>query len=345
MISRIGSQGTRLYTYDKQGSLVEERNGDECKWYHYDSLNRQQEVIRADGTFQRNCYDAEGLRAEMEENGRLCRFIFHRGEIISEEAGSESGGYLSSRYIRGNGVEYLEQDGTAYSFQKDEQGSTVFLLNREKEICGSYAYDGFGNLRKNAGPGKHGNRILYTGQQYDGWSEQYYLRARYYSPAIGRFTQEDVCRGDGLNLYAYCANNPVTYYDPSGYVCESVGFNKDGISEGILWGSWDDYEKVIVNDQEYAAVGGRLYSHHAVDRMQPSGMRCSSNAVGGPVGASRIMDVSQTDYGRGVAPQYVENVIGSTKPMLQDNGNLIYDAGGLNVVTNSEGSVVTIMTK
>ena len=124
---------------------------------------------------------------------------------------------MSSRYIRGNGVEYLEQDGTAYSFQKDEQGSTVFLLDREKEIAGFYAYDGFGNLRKNAGFGKHGNRILYAGQQYDGWSEQYYLRARYYNPKLGRFMQEDPYRGDGLNLYAYCANNPVTYYDPSGY--------------------------------------------------------------------------------------------------------------------------------
>jgi|GEM_PF-5736163 len=29
--------------------------------------------------------------------------------------------------------------------------------------------------------------------------------------------QEDIYRGDGLNLYAYCANNPVMYYDPSGY--------------------------------------------------------------------------------------------------------------------------------
>jgi predicted double-glycine peptidase len=28
--------------------------------------------------------------------------------------------------------------------------------------------------------------------------------------------QEDAYRGDGLNLYAYCANNPVMYYDPSG---------------------------------------------------------------------------------------------------------------------------------
>ena len=114
-----------------------EKSG-ETRHYQYDNLNRQQEILKADGTFQRNRYDAEDLRAEMEENGRLCRFIFHRGEIISEEIGIESGGCLSSRYIRGNGVEYLEQDGTAYSFQKDEQGSTVFLLDWEKEIAGLY---------------------------------------------------------------------------------------------------------------------------------------------------------------------------------------------------------------
>jgi len=53
---------------------------------------------------------------------------------------------------------------------------------------------------------------MYTGQQYDQEMGQYYLRARYYNPVEGRFTQEDVYRGDGLNLYAYCKNNPVTYY-------------------------------------------------------------------------------------------------------------------------------------
>ena len=37
--------------------------------------------------------------------------------------------------------------------------------------------------------------------------------------------QEDVYQGDGLNLYAYCANNPVIYYDPSGYVLSQADLN------------------------------------------------------------------------------------------------------------------------
>ena len=50
----------------------------------------------------------------------------------------------------------------------------------------------------------------------------YYNVTRYYDPNIGRFiSAADISYFDpesigGLNLYAYCGNNPVMYVDPSG---------------------------------------------------------------------------------------------------------------------------------
>lgn len=52
------------------------------------------------------------------------------------------------------------------------------------------------------------------------------MRARNYNPQIARFTQEDMYRGDGLNLYAYCANNAVVYIDPSGYATRKLGYDR-----------------------------------------------------------------------------------------------------------------------
>ena len=111
---------------------------------------------------------------------------------------------------------------------QDEAGSTLFLLDKDHEIQKTYRYDAFGIiLKETGGDGELSNRLTYTGQMLDCATGQYYLRARFYHPEIGRFMQEDVYRGDGLNLYAYCANNPVMYYDPSGYVriCTNIKTN------------------------------------------------------------------------------------------------------------------------
>ena len=51
-----------------------------------------------------------------------------------------------------------------------------------------------------------------------------YLNSRYYDSTVGRFLSPDSLDYldpetiGGLNLYAYCYNNPVNYYDPSGHI-------------------------------------------------------------------------------------------------------------------------------
>ena len=165
----------------------------------------------SDGRVQENYYDAEGLRHEVRENGKLLQFVYHDGELLQEEGGDNS----QTSYHQGQGIEAFRRDGKNYYYHRDEQSSTAFITDQAGKILNCYRYDAFGNEPETTE--QLPNRIRYTGQQYDSLTEQYYLRARYYNPVAGRFMQEDVYQGDGLNLYAYCDNNPVTYYDPSGY--------------------------------------------------------------------------------------------------------------------------------
>ena len=60
-------------------------------------------------------------------------------------------------------------------------------------------------------------RYHFAGREYDGESGLYYMRARYYDPALGRWISEDpIGIAGGLNVYAYAGNDPVNLTDPSG---------------------------------------------------------------------------------------------------------------------------------
>ena len=83
----------------------------------------------------------------------------------------------------------------------------AFFWILKGKVQKTYQYDAFGNYEVKEE--KIQNRFGFAGEVYDPQVGLYYLRARFYNPVIGRFIQEDTYSGDGLNLYAYCHNNPV----------------------------------------------------------------------------------------------------------------------------------------
>ena len=180
------------------------------------------------GSVQENRYDAEGLRFELLENGRRTSFVYHDGELLQEEGREEQG----TSYHLGAGMEAFRRGQELSYYHRDEQLSTTFITGGHGDVLNSYQYDAFGIPLDTTE--QLNNRIRYTGQQYDDVTGQYYLRARYYNPVAGRFMQEDVYQGDGLNLYAYCGNNPVVYDDPSGYkrkACPPQGKISESVDE------------------------------------------------------------------------------------------------------------------
>ena len=72
------------YQYDRSGNLLQDDNNT----YEYDAFRRTIKVTTKTGMTQINRYDAEGLRHEMEENGKLVQFIFNENkEVITEQEG------------------------------------------------------------------------------------------------------------------------------------------------------------------------------------------------------------------------------------------------------------------
>ncbi len=209
---QLETKGSISYTYDSNGNLVAKDD----TTYEYDDKNRLIKVITPNDTIEYS-YDANNNRiAKTTSNGTTMYLIDANtpyAQVITEtkEDGTEI------KYTYGND---LISDGT-HSFLTDALGSTRGLVDSNESLIDSYAYTPYGKLSSHDGNSK--NAFLFTGEQRDEETQNYYLRARYYSPSSSRFISRDSYDGtidkpSTLNHYAYTHSNPMNYVDPSGHM-------------------------------------------------------------------------------------------------------------------------------
>ena len=78
------------------------------------------------------------------------------------------------------------------------------------------------------------NPFRFAAREYDTETGLYFLRSRYYDPAIGRFISEDpIGFTGGINLYAYSGNDPVSNRDSYG-ACPEGEPARDGVLAEVV---------------------------------------------------------------------------------------------------------------
>jgi len=186
-------------------------------------------------------YNSAGVRTEKCVKGVSTKYVIIGSQIVSEE----TNGIKTIYYYSTDGIIGFNYNGTDYFYRKNLQGDIIAILNTSGGIVAKYVYDAWGNNRvfNSAGTVIYDsqnptaytananhigclNPIRYRGYYFDIETGLYYLQSRYYDPQIGRFINADAVAYikpetfSGLNLYAYCMNNPIMYIDAEGHAAE-----------------------------------------------------------------------------------------------------------------------------
>ena len=173
-------------------------------------------------------YDGRGRRITKDS----VTYVYDsQDRLIKQTSYSQYSTQVLEFYYDFEGVAAVSYNGFMFFYVKDGQGNIISLVDKDGNEVVHYNYDAWGNHEVAAPDGGtiagsthigNLNPFRYRSYYYDTETGLYFLQTRYYDPEVGRFLNRDSVQYaapeaiNGLNLYAYCLNNPVEYVDPNG---------------------------------------------------------------------------------------------------------------------------------
>ena len=259
---RMMSYGNQACVYDNMGNPTTYR-GKSATW-------KGRQMLSFDGI--NFTYDGIGRRTS---KNSLTFLYDDKGNILKQSNDLEF-------FYDFEGVTSVRHKKQMYFYLRDGQGNIIAIVDSTGSVVVQYYYDAWGNHKvvdANSNEVTSSNHLgnlnpfRYRGYYYDVETGLYFLQTRYYDPEVGRFLNRDsVSYADpqtinGLNLYAYCLNNPVEYVDPDGHsvlvflaaaiVGFTVSFASSAVTQAIFNGGQVNWGIAAI-DGLFGAVSGLL---------------------------------------------------------------------------------------
>lgn len=216
---RMLTYGPSAFAYTANGELRTKTAGPAVTTYDYDAVGNLRGVTMPDGTAIEYVIDGLDRRIGKRVNGTLIRGYLYQDDmqIAAELDGS---GTVVSRFVyasRSSTPDYMLRGGQIYRLIHDHAGSVRLVVDASNgNIVQRIDYDEFGVVLADSNPGFQ--PFGFAGGLYDTHTKLTRFGRRDYDAETGRWTSKDplLFAGGHTNLYAYAANDPVNFFDPTG---------------------------------------------------------------------------------------------------------------------------------
>ena len=232
---------TNAFVYDDNGNMTQKIVDDQTTNFIYDTEDRLIRVENSVGsTLASYYYDPFGRRLWKDVGGVKTYFLYSDEGLIGEydSTGAEIKTYgWAPDSTWGTDPLFVKISGTYYWYQNDHLGTPQKLTSTNGAVAWAATYTSFGEAAVDASSIII-NNMRFAGQYLDEETGLHYNMNRYYDPGIGRYLRIDPF-GDGINLYAYVLNNPLSFIDPLGLCAVKQGWDwwKDMITINANWGA------------------------------------------------------------------------------------------------------------
>ena len=210
----LTSYNGQTFAYDEIGNLTNDGT-----WAYTWKQGRQLAQMTQGATTWTYTYDDKGLRTQRTNGTETYNYIYSGGLLRAMMVDGHS---FIFRYGADGRPYSVQYDGEDYFYVLNAQGDVLAIVDGNGANAAVYTYNAWGNVMSSfSSTLAQLNPLRYRGYVYDQETGLYYLQSRYYNPEWGRFINADGLLDTralaGLNLFAYCLNNPVNLSDKTGY--------------------------------------------------------------------------------------------------------------------------------